>query len=190
MEAARSSARTRGSSQKILSCWRRPEECCCSQTRSATRSGMSVSRSIVRRHNGQMLVETGARPGHSGTVLRCSCPAAGGIRAEHDSRLERAARPEQRDLRCAAAPGNLRHTDGTIAGSDGRRGGDRTHNPRLRRPVLYPIELLAHALLIVALNRFERCETVLRQHAIRKDSERGRKRTRRHSAAFVPQAVR
>ena len=28
----------------------------------------------------------------------------------------------------------------------GRRGGNRTHNPRLRRPVLYPIELLAHAL--------------------------------------------
>jgi hypothetical protein len=28
----------------------------------------------------------------------------------------------------------------------GRRGGDRTHNPRLRRPVLYPIELLARAL--------------------------------------------
>ena len=28
---------------------------------------------------------------------------------------------------------------------NGRRGGDRTHNPRLRRPVLYPIELLAHA---------------------------------------------
>jgi hypothetical protein len=27
---------------------------------------------------------------------------------------------------------------------NGRRGGDRTHNPRLRRPVLYPIELLAH----------------------------------------------
>ena len=26
----------------------------------------------------------------------------------------------------------------------GRRGGNRTHNPRLRRPVLYPIELLAH----------------------------------------------
>ena len=26
----------------------------------------------------------------------------------------------------------------------GGRGGDRTHNPRLRRPVLYPIELLAH----------------------------------------------
>jgi hypothetical protein len=29
---------------------------------------------------------------------------------------------------------------------NGRRGGDRTHNPRLRRPVLYPIELLAHVL--------------------------------------------
>ena len=28
---------------------------------------------------------------------------------------------------------------------NGRRGGDRTHNPRLRRPVLYPIELLARA---------------------------------------------
>ena len=28
----------------------------------------------------------------------------------------------------------------------GRRGGNRTHNPRLRRPVLYPVELLAHAL--------------------------------------------
>src|SRR6185312_6838520 len=27
----------------------------------------------------------------------------------------------------------------------GGRGGNRTHNPRLRRPVLYPIELLAHA---------------------------------------------
>ena len=27
----------------------------------------------------------------------------------------------------------------------GRRGGNRTHNPRLRRPVLYPIELLAHS---------------------------------------------
>jgi integrase len=26
---------------------------------------------------------------------------------------------------------------------NGRRGGNRTHNPRLRRPVLYPIELLA-----------------------------------------------
>src|SRR4051794_20637058 len=26
---------------------------------------------------------------------------------------------------------------------NGGRGGDRTHNPRLRRPVLYPIELLA-----------------------------------------------
>ena len=30
----------------------------------------------------------------------------------------------------------------------GRRGGDRTHNPRLRRPVLYPIELLARAFLL------------------------------------------
>jgi hypothetical protein len=30
----------------------------------------------------------------------------------------------------------------------GRRGGDRTHNPRLRRPVLYPIELLAHVSLL------------------------------------------
>ena len=29
---------------------------------------------------------------------------------------------------------------------NGRRGGNRTHNPRLRRPVLYPIELLAHAI--------------------------------------------
>jgi hypothetical protein len=28
----------------------------------------------------------------------------------------------------------------------GGRGGNRTHNPRLRRPVLYPIELLAHSL--------------------------------------------
>lgn len=28
----------------------------------------------------------------------------------------------------------------------GGRGGNRTHNPRLRRPVLYPIELLARAL--------------------------------------------
>ena len=28
----------------------------------------------------------------------------------------------------------------------GGRGGDRTHNPRLRRPVLYPIELLAQRL--------------------------------------------
>ena len=28
----------------------------------------------------------------------------------------------------------------------GRRVGDRTRNPRLRRPVLYPIELLARAL--------------------------------------------
>ena len=28
---------------------------------------------------------------------------------------------------------------------NGGRGGNRTHNPRLRRPVLYPIELLAHA---------------------------------------------
>ncbi len=32
---------------------------------------------------------------------------------------------------------------------NGRRGGDRTHNPRLRRPVLYPIELLARSLLIL-----------------------------------------
>ena len=31
---------------------------------------------------------------------------------------------------------------------NGRRGGNRTHNPRLRRPVLYPIELLAHALAV------------------------------------------
>ena len=29
---------------------------------------------------------------------------------------------------------------------NGGRGGDRTHNHRLRRPVLYPIELLAHML--------------------------------------------
>ena len=28
---------------------------------------------------------------------------------------------------------------------NGGRGGNRTHNPRLRRPVLYPIELLAHS---------------------------------------------
>lgn len=32
---------------------------------------------------------------------------------------------------------------------DSGRGGDRTHNPRLRRPVLYPIELLARVLPIV-----------------------------------------
>ena len=32
----------------------------------------------------------------------------------------------------------------------GRRGGNRTHNPRLRRPVLYPIELLAPLFTIVA----------------------------------------
>jgi hypothetical protein len=37
-------------------------------------------------------------------------------------------------------------------GFGGRRGGDRTHNPRLRRPVLYPIELLARV-SIVTLNR-------------------------------------
>src|SRR5208283_2231822 len=30
-----------------------------------------------------------------------------------------------------------------LINNDGRRGGNRTHNPRLRRPVLYPIELLA-----------------------------------------------
>jgi hypothetical protein len=29
---------------------------------------------------------------------------------------------------------------------NGGRGGNRTHNPRLRRPVLYPIELLARFL--------------------------------------------
>jgi hypothetical protein len=34
----------------------------------------------------------------------------------------------------------------------GRRGGNRTHNPRLRRPVLYPIELLARDSSIVTLN--------------------------------------
>jgi hypothetical protein len=34
----------------------------------------------------------------------------------------------------------------------GRRGGDRTHNPRLRRPVLYPIELLAPVHIILASN--------------------------------------
>ena len=33
----------------------------------------------------------------------------------------------------------------------GRQGGARTRNPRLRRPVLYPVELLAHAYFIVAL---------------------------------------
>jgi CheY-like chemotaxis protein len=32
----------------------------------------------------------------------------------------------------------------------GRRGGNRTHNPRLRRPVLYPIELLAHVFIVAA----------------------------------------
>src|SRR5258708_23883300 len=31
----------------------------------------------------------------------------------------------------------------------GRRGGDRTHNPRLRRPVLYPMEALPNNALIV-----------------------------------------
>jgi hypothetical protein len=30
----------------------------------------------------------------------------------------------------------------------GGRGGNRTHNPRLRRPVLYPIELLARASIV------------------------------------------
>ena len=30
--------------------------------------------------------------------------------------------------------------------------GNRTHNPRLRRPVLYPIELLARNSSIVTLN--------------------------------------
>ena len=34
----------------------------------------------------------------------------------------------------------------------GGRGGNRTHNPRLRRPVLYPIELLARCTSIVTLN--------------------------------------
>src|SRR5580658_2866283 len=32
----------------------------------------------------------------------------------------------------------------TLIAQYGGRGGNRTHNPRLRRPVLYPIELLAH----------------------------------------------
>ena len=31
---------------------------------------------------------------------------------------------------------------------NGRQGGVRTRNPRLRRPVLYPVELLAHAYLL------------------------------------------
>ena len=35
--------------------------------------------------------------------------------------------------------------------SIGRQGGARTHNPRLRRPVLYPVELLAHSFFIVTL---------------------------------------
>ena len=40
-------------------------------------------------------------------------------------------------------------------GAGGGRGGDRTHNPELRRLVLYPIELLARAcpVLIVAGSR-------------------------------------
>ena len=46
---------------------------------------------------------------------------------------------------------------------NGRRGGNRTHNPRLRRPVLYPIELLARASLIVAVTAARRT----RSHAAR-----------------------
>ena len=37
---------------------------------------------------------------------------------------------------------------------NGRRGGDRTHNPRLRRPVLYPIELLARCGCLFHCNRY------------------------------------
>ena len=33
-------------------------------------------------------------------------------------------------------------------GLGGRRGGNRTHNPRLRRPVLYPVELLARNIIV------------------------------------------
>jgi hypothetical protein len=36
----------------------------------------------------------------------------------------------------------------------GGRGGDRTHNPQLRRLMLYPIELLAHAICNQQLNMF------------------------------------
>ncbi|MFZ0395580.1 MAG: hypothetical protein WCF17_16155 [Terracidiphilus sp.] len=53
-----------------------------------------MSRSIVHRHNGQMLVKTGARPGHSGTVFAVLLPGSEAeSRRKHDSRLERAARP-------------------------------------------------------------------------------------------------
>ncbi len=37
----------------------------------------------------------------------------------------------------------------------GGRGGNRTHNPRLRRPVLYPIELLARILSLQPYCNFE-----------------------------------
>ena len=37
---------------------------------------------------------------------------------------------------------------------NGGRGGNRTHNIRLRRPVLYPIELLAQTLGTALLYRF------------------------------------
>lgn len=56
--------------------------------------GLWVSRGIVQRHNGRMLVRTSSRPGYSGTIFAVLLPGGEAeSRREHDSRLERAARP-------------------------------------------------------------------------------------------------
>jgi signal transduction histidine kinase len=56
--------------------------------------GLWVSRGIVQRHNGQLLIRTSTRPGFSGTVFAVLLPGGQAeSRREHDARLERAARP-------------------------------------------------------------------------------------------------
>ncbi len=56
--------------------------------------------------------------------------------------------------------------NGCVAGisGNGRRGRARTCNPRLRRPVLYPVELLARIFFIVTLLRLRRAQRSPQAH--------------------------
>jgi hypothetical protein len=86
----------------------------------------------VCRRTGLRSNSDGARRSHVTKVMRrrSHMQAAAGFFEGSSQSPAKSAKPDSQRTMCPLNP-------------DGGRGGNRTHNPRLRRPVLYPIELLA-----------------------------------------------